>query len=443
MRIYIFLLLLLVTSGLWSQVRKTDERIIAEEMRYSSEKKFNTWALTAGYGPLVMFADISNKSIFTNSKIGFAPSIILSKQLAPSLAIDLQYLSGKMNGTNGTYYFKGDFHEGTVSAVVFLNQLTASPGPINDKWNLYLKVGVGATAFRSRLYFEETDLLVRKLDIGQESGRFLVIGYDDRDDQHGGNPDVKKDRRMEIIVPATAGLMYRINKSFDVAWETSMRFCASDNLDNILSGSTNDRYLFSGLHLSYKIGKKDKRHMRWTYRGYGFDLFGRPKKDPMENEIAQLEDEINKYREARPIKRDSVVIMETLTVIYETTDVRTIFFPAGGAITFDTEDQILMAEAVVQMKQHPGTKLQIYSHVSPQDVGDHLELSQKQCDKIANFLVNDLGADASLIELVPMGSDAPLTGEGELSTKTIGDGVLSSSKVKQMANRRVDMVFKR
>jgi hypothetical protein len=418
-------------------MRQTDKRIITEEMRYSTEKKFNTWALTVGYGPLMMFADISDKSIFTKGKIDFAPSIILSKQLAPVAALDLQYLSGKMNGENGKHYFVGDFQEGTLSAVVFLNQLTASPGPINDKWNLYLKVGAGATAFRSRLYHVDGDSIVQDSDLGGGSTKYMVQGYSVDD------PLKKTNRRMEIIVPVTAGLMYRINKSFDLTWETSMRFCASDNLDNILSGSTNDRYLFSGLHLSYKIGKKDKRHMRWTYRGYGFNLFGRPKKDPMIDEIAQLEDEINKYRKDRPIKRDSVVIMETLTVIYETTDVRTIFFPSGGAISFDTEDKILMAEAVVQMKQHPGTKLQIYSHVSPKDVGDHLELSQKQCDVIVDFLVNELGADASNIELVPMGSNAPITGEGELSTKTVGDGVLSSSKVKQMANRRVDMVFKR
>lgn len=412
-----------------SQVRQTDKRIITEEMRYSAEKKFNTWALTVGYGPLIMYTDITNYSFLPDNKVNFGPTIILSKQFFPSFALDLQYLSGKMSGDHGQYYFTGDFQEGSLSAVLFLNQLTASPGPINDKWNLYIKVGAGATFFRSRLHFADDNSVVRKSDIGELSNRYMVIGYDD---DESGDPYKETKRRMEIVVPMTAGLMYRINKSFDLTWETSMRFCASDNLDNILMGSTNDRYLYSGLHLSYKIGKKDKRHMRWTYRGYGFNLFGRPKKDPLAREIADLEDEIKKYKEGRPVKRDSVLIQETLTVLYETSYVRTVFFPSGGSISFDTEDKVLMAEAVVQMKQNPGTILEVYGHVSPDDAGNHIELSKRQCEKVVDFLVNELGANQSLIKIVPMGSESPLTGEGELS-----------GKIRQMVNRRVDMVFKR
>ncbi len=427
MRTFVLYFLLLLSSGLIAQVRKTDERIIEEEMRYSAEKKFNTWALTVGYGPLIMYADMTDYSIFPKEKIDFGTSVILSKQLFPSFALDLQYLMGKMNGESGEYYFKGDFHEGSLSAVLFLNQLTSAPGPINDRWNIYLKVGVGATFFRSHLNYISDNSPVLDSDLGGGSDQLMVYGYDPYT-----YPYKKIERRMEFVIPMTAGLMYRINKSFDVAWETSIRLCASDNLDNVLTGSTNDRYLFSGLHLSYKIGKKDKRHMRWTYRGYGFNLFGRPKKDPMEGEIAQLEDEINKYKENRPVKRDSVLIQESLIVMYETSYVRTIFFPAGGNISFDMEDKVLMAEAVVQMKQNPGTVLEVYGHVSPQDAGDHIDLSQKQCDKVVDFLVNELGADASNIKIVPKGSELPITGEGDLTTK-----------VQKFANRRVDMVFKR
>jgi hypothetical protein len=426
MRIKTGIVLLLVSSGIFSQVRKTDERIITEEMRYSSEKKFNTWALTVGYGPLVMYSDVTDYTYFPKGQFDFAPSVILSKQLFPSLALDLQYLSGKMNGEYGPHYFKGDFHEGSLSAVLFLNQITASPGPINDKWNLYIKAGAGATFFRSRLHFVADDEPVRDSDIGGGSERFMVTGYDPND------PYKKIDRRMEIMVPLTAGLMYRLNKSFDLAWETSMRFCASDNLDNILTGSTNDRYLFSGLHLSYKIGKKDKRHMRWTYRGYGFNLFGRPKKDPMIKEISELEDQINTYKAGRPIRRDSVLIQESLITMYETTYVRTIFFNNTSNYTFDIEDQVLMAEAVVQMKQNPGTALEVYGHVPVEDAGDAMETSKQQCEKVVDFLVNELGADAKMITIFPMGNQSPITGEGALS-----------SQVQRMANRRVDMIFKR
>ncbi len=426
MRIFICLLLLGVSSGLSSQTRQTDKRIISEEMRYSAEKKFNSWAVTAGYGPIVMYTDITDFSVFPDKKVYFGPSVIVSKQFFPSIALDLQYLSGKMYGEKGPYYFTGDFREGSLSAVFFINQLTASPGPINDRWNLYIKIGAGATFFRSGLHFVSNDEVVKDSDLGGGSERYMVIGYDPYD------PYKETKRRMEIMVPMTAGLMYRINKSFDIAWETSLRFCASDNLDNVLTGSTNDRYLFSGLHLSYKIGKKDKRHMRWTYRGYGFNLFGRPKKDPLVNEITQLEDEIKKAKEGRVIKKDSVIIKESLTVLYETEHVRTIFFPDEGHPSFDTEDKVLMAEAVVQMKHHPGAILEIYGHVPADESGDQIENSRKQCNIVVDFLVNELGANDANIKVIPIGSKFPLAVETELSVK-----------IGRIVNRRVDMVVRR
>lgn len=422
-----FWLLMLLPAGLLAQVRQTDQRIITEEMRYSFEKKFNTWSLSVGYGPLIMYGDITGYTFVPDGKIDFGTSVILSKQLYPSFAIDLQYLSGDMNGEFGGYYFTGNLREGSLSAVLYLNQLTASPGPLKDRWNIYIKAGAGATFFRSRLHHSSTDAVVRDRELGGGSDQFMVYGYDKYDD-----PYKETSRRMEIMIPTAVGLMYRINKSFDLTWETSLRFCASDNLDNVLSGSTNDRYLYSGLHLSYKIGKKDKRHMRWTYRGYGFNLFGRPRKDPMESEIAQLEEEIKNYKEGRPIKRDSVVIQETLTVMYETSYVRTVFFPADGNITFDTEDKVLMAESVVQMKQNPGTFLEVYGHVGADAQGDPMEVSRQYCEKVVDFLVNELGADAALIRIIPKGSQEPITGEGDLS-----------GTVQKMANRRVDMVYRK
>ena len=423
MKTLIILILLLLPIGLMSQNRKTDEREITEEMRYSAEKKFNSWALSAGYGPFWMYTDITNYKVFPK-RLHLSPSIILSKQLVPALALDLQYLKGDMFGENGAHYFKGDLHELSLNATFYINQMTVAPGPINDRWNFFVKVGAGTTMFRNRMYHTIDDSFVREIDLGNPSNRFMVTGYDRSD------PERKTDRKVEINVPATVGVMYRINKSFDISWETSMHFSANDYLDNIYSGSTNDKYFFSGLYLSYKIGKKDKRHLRWTYRGLGFDLFGRQKKDPLITPVDIFENELNRYIDGRPIDRHTVEIRESVTTIYQQTFIRTIFFPEGGDITFNDEDIVYMAETVIQLHANEGATLELLGHVNDNDQGNHDELSKAQCDKVLDFLVNELGGDASRIKISSLGSSDPLaTGED------------APTEVKEFANRRVDMLI--
>src|SRR5690554_1670295 len=121
----IFAIIFLVTF--WSfasgQVRQTDDRIIEEEMRYSSEKWFNSWAVNIGYGSLFMYADITNHSFFPDHRVRFGPTIFVSKQLAPSLAMDLQYLTGEMYGEAGDHYFEGNLNEVSLTGVFFINQL--------------------------------------------------------------------------------------------------------------------------------------------------------------------------------------------------------------------------------------------------------------------------------------------------------------------------------
>jgi hypothetical protein len=416
MKIYtIILSILLLTTSVSAQIRFTDQREIDEDMRYSAEKRFNTWALTVGYGSIFVYADISDYSIFPNHKIDFGPSIILSKQLYPSFAMDLQYIQGNLYGQTNSHYFRGDMRDISINGVLFINQLGAQPGPINDRWNYYLKLGAGLNFFRSRLHDSNTNEVIPH----------MVSGYDPR------NVDEKIDRAVEVVVPFGAGLLYRINNHFDVGFESTMRFCSSDNLDNVLSGSSNDRYLFSSVNLSYKIGRKDKRHMRWTYRGIGFNLFGRPRKDMLRDEIKLLEEDLQNYVANRPVKKDSVIIEESLSILYETLTIRSIFFREGANNIFTNEDRVYMAEMAVQMKHFPEKTLELWGYVDPTDKGDHLAISLKQCEMIVDFMVNELGADRNRIKSIPKGSEASFEGQ------------LSSSQITKMANRRVDLVFRR
>jgi len=447
-QIYIIIFLLL-PLGIFAQMRKTDQRIIEEEWRYSAEKKFNSWALTAGFGAFWMYADVTDFKFIPNNIKG-TPSFILSKQLVPALALDLQYLYGNMYGESKVsilvdqtdpskgkesrdIYFKGDFHEFSLTGVFFINQMVANPGPINDKWDFYLKFGAGASFFRSRLHFSDNDNVVRIYDLNGMGSQYLVSGYDINDGR-------KIARRTEIVfIPAThLGVMYRINNSFDLCWEAGLSIALSDHYDNILTGTTNDNSFYTGLFLSYKIGKKDKRHLRWTYRDYGFNMFGRQKRNPLLTEVALLEDDVKRFEDNRQPKINIVEITEHETLIYQPLFIRTLYFPKDGEkklfdpkiIKDKDEELVFLAEVIIQMRYNPDAILKIYGYVDENDPNDHEELSRKECEWIVDFLVNALGGSKDRMEIIPLGSSDPLATGEEVT-----------DQLREKTHRRVDMVL--
>ena len=431
----ILIIFLLFSMGLSAQ-RRTDDRVIEDEWRYIYGRKFNKWSLAAGYGIFWMSADVNDYNMFPNN-IKFTPSAILSWQLHPALAFDLKYLYGDMYG-KATYnlyneerikkpvgvYFKGDLHDISLNASFFINQIIPFPGPVKDRWNFFVKVGAGTSYFRSALYYTENDEFVGGYAVDSPTEGYLVNGWDKY------NPTEKTARRQEVVVPATAGVMYRINNFFDISLEANWHFTLSDHYDNLLYGASNDAYPYVGIYLHYIFGKKDRRHLRWTYRGYGFDLFGRPKVDPLVDEVDLFEKDIAKFVDNREPKIYVVELTNTEYSVFQPVFIRTIFFPQGGNIRFSTEDIILMAETAVQMRANPEATMTIYSHVDDSDPGDHTKLTDDQCEKVIDFLVEELAVDRTRIKTQSLGSSKPLV-----------TGAEAAPEVRKMGNRRVDMVL--
>jgi hypothetical protein len=271
MRVFVSSILLFFSITVAAQMRsESDELTLTPDMIFSYGQSYNSWSVSAGFGPVIMYADQSGYTLFPNREIDFGPSVWVTKHLVPAFAFELQYLQSDMFGQEGQYGFRGNLMDVSINGIAIINQMSARPGPINDKWNYYLKIGVGATLFRSRLFDSETGEAVRRSQIYDSSSPdFVVLGYEE------DNPEEKTDRVADIVLPLGAGLMYRVSNRFDVGIESVLRFSASDRLDNILTGATNDRYLYTALNVSYKFGEKDRRHMRWTYRAEGMDMFGR------------------------------------------------------------------------------------------------------------------------------------------------------------------------
>ncbi len=419
-----FLFLFGCLSNIWGQ-RKTDERIIEEHMRFSSEKAFNTWSVSIGYGPLIMYSDLADYSLLPE-KWKFGPSITLAKQIYPVWAFDLQFMMGDFFTSKGLVYNEGDLLDFSINNRTYINQLLALPGPINDKWDFYLKVGVGLTAFRSRVHYKETDAVVHYRDIWEANADdgYVVKGYDRED------PYKKITRAKELVVPVGFGIEYRINRSFDIGFESSMRFSLEDKLDNVLVGSNNDRYWNSNINISYKIGRKNKRHSKWTYRNYGFTLLGKAKYDPLTNEIREVEQRVQYMADNPVIRTDSVTIIHTIKRIYGTENVTSVFFDKATS-QLDMEAQVDLATVALAMVKNPSWKADIFGFTDkPGDADLSMDLSRKRCEMVMAFFVDELGLDRERFVLYPKGDTELLFPHRDSSSDDLGS-----------INRRVDVVL--
>jgi outer membrane protein OmpA-like peptidoglycan-associated protein len=407
---------------------KTDLRVIDEEARYSREKKFKTWSLSAGFGPVIPFTDINNYTLFPSNNLNMGWSASIAKQLYPSFAFELQFLKSDMYGEKGNFYFKGDVMDFTLNLQTYLNQMINFPGPYRDHWDFYLKIGIGMQAFRSRLHNMSDGSIVKVSDFSGEATdtRHVVLGYDKQ------NPNRKITRKGELVLPLGAGVLYRINNSFDVGIESTLRFSFEDNMDNVLIGATNDRYWYSAVNLHYNFGQKGKRHSKWTYRSYGFNIFGKPKKDPLLSEVEELEDRIKTYEENRPVKHDSVFIYHSAKKIYSRNNIHQVFFTSKSS-NVDRAFHDELAQVVIKLLTNKDWKAEIIGYSDETDENaDNMEISKKRCDEVADKLINDLGIDPQRIIITPKGNSELLSPTSQLSPRGL-----------HFINRRVDIIIRK
>ncbi len=410
-----FLILFCGLSKVFGQYN-TDKRPIEEHMRYSGEKKFNRWDIMVGYGPNILNTDFTDYLILPDDKWLFSPMIALSYQLVPALALDLRFMKSDLWDKGVSYYFDGDFNQFTGQARFYINQMLAKPGPLNDKWNFYVKAGFGFHLFRSRIYENSNNSIVVSDDI-------QPLGYDEDD------PNKKTNRVKELVVPIGIGALYRLNRSFDIGIESTINYGFEDNLDGILLGATNDTYWHTTFNLSYKIGKKDKRHSKWTYRTYGFNIFGKKRKDPLEDEINQFERLLQQHEGMLRLQIDSVVTEENDLKVYEAENTFPIYFMPGGETFKDYENQITMAQIAVLLKKHPDWKLEIAGFATENE-NNPMFLSEQRAKTVKTYMTEHYGITEDIIKV---------TAKGNRERLTVG----SDDKSEGMINidRRVDIII--
>ncbi len=421
---------LLISSTIYSQI---DFSNLTNEQIYRKGNKYNTWSLTLGYGPILYYTDVIDYTIFPSHDLKFGPSAILSKQFGRAWGIDAQFITADMYGEKNNRYFAGNFLDATLNLRFSINQLVMF-GPMKDKWDLYGKIGMGVAAFRSQLRRISTDEIMTMSEVqgniagypnpaGWEDDDLLILGYDTE------NPDKKTNRKTELVIPIGVGVRYRINKSFDAGFELTMRNLTADNIDVNFSGADNDTYMATSFSLTYKIGKKNKRHARWTYKDFNLSYQYKRASDPLAVKLDSLKSELDKLAGL-----DSIITTKSYQkfekVIYEEGISASVFFDFDKSDIKKSEHRQL-AKVARAMKRDTTLNMIISGHCDDRGSFEYnIKLSERRCNSVLNEMVSEFGIDPSRFRLDPQGEAQLLSDTQNMNIKGL-----------HMANRRVDLLM--
>ncbi len=231
----LYLILLTIISLPFSDLNaQIDFSNLTNEQIYNRDHKYNTWSISVGYGLMLYYTDVIDYTVLPSDNYKFAPTIIVSKQFGRAWGLDAQFLTANMYGQKNNRYFSGNLMDYTLNLRFSINQLVAF-GPLNDKWDIYGKIGFGIVSFRSRLRSLADNSFLTAADVYDyvvgyptpmewDDDDYLVEGYDK------DNPTEKTHRAAQTVVPIGLGVQYRLNKSFDIGFEMTMHSMTSDNL---------------------------------------------------------------------------------------------------------------------------------------------------------------------------------------------------------------------
>lgn len=184
------------------------------------------FSVGADAGVLFPFGDITSdpkKASGEEAKVGFG--VQGNYRILPALGLQVRLLFGQLHGDRQNkspeYSFDSRIIEGTVNAMIHLNQLIAPNAAINNKASLYGFAGIGFVSFNADLFSQVT-----KID--ETSGMSLAIPF-------GGGLEITLSERVNIFL------------------ESGFRYTTNDEFDGYSGYQANDMYSFSSLGLRIKL----------------------------------------------------------------------------------------------------------------------------------------------------------------------------------------------
>ncbi|WP_430810540.1 MULTISPECIES: OmpA family protein [unclassified Carboxylicivirga] len=423
---------------------------LSEEQIYRKGNKYNTWSITVGAGPVIYYVDVIDYTTFPSSNWKFAPTIMISKQFNRPWGLDLQWMRANMYGQKNTRYFEGDLYDITLNGTLNINQL-AIFGPISDKWNIYAKLGIGLSYFRSRLfrltegsytdpetgeieYLNPGDILKVKhvyetiggypTPHGWTDDDYLVMGYERRGE---GAPNKKTKRNSEVVIPFGVGVKYRLNRNFDLGAEIMMHHLNADNLDVNLTGADNDGYMITSLNLTYKLGKKNKRHAAWTYKDFNLNYRRQREHDPMAHKLDSLKQQIEYLAMQDSASADTSTII-TESIEFKENIAASIFFDFDKSV-ITKEAHMTLAQVAQAMLRDRSLRVKIVGYTDERGSYDYnIKLSQRRCRAAMKVLVDEYAIDGERFEIDYKGETELLSDTQKLAPRGL-----------HLVNRRVDL----
>ena len=426
-------------------IAQIDFGSLSEEQIYRKGNKHNTWSVSVGYGSVTYYTDVINYTFLPSHNWKFAPNIMISKQFNRPWGLDAQFMTADMYGEKNHRYFEGNFMEASLNLTFSINQFAAF-GPIADKWDIYGKLGFGMIFFRSHqralyddVYYDngvpETivkDQIIQVKHVydfisypkpeGWTRDDYLAIGYDRKTD-----PEKEEKRKSEIILPFGVGVKYRLSPSFDIGIEFIMHSMSNDNLDVNLSGADNDAFMYSSLNISYKIGKKNKRHSVWTYKDFNIVYKQQRETDPLAAKLDSLKEQLNVLAATDSVTSDTTHIY-TESIIYKEGVSASLFFDFDKS-TISLREYKELAKVAKAMERDKSIRIRIVGYCDARGSYDYnLKLSTQRCNAVLDVLVNDYGLDNNRFQIDPKGKNDLLSDTNKLKPHGL-----------HMVNRRVDL----
>ncbi len=440
-----YLILIIILYLPLNIVAQIDFGSLSEEQIYRKENKYNTWSVTVGYGSVTYYTDVVDYTILPSHNWKFGPSVMVSKQFNRPWGLDAQFLTANMYGEKNHRYFEGDFMEASLNLTFSINQF-AMFGPIADKWDIYGKLGFGMIFFRSRqralyddVYYDngvpETitkdqilqvkhvyDFISYPKPEGWTRDDYLAIGYDRKTD-----PEKEEKRKGEIVLPFGVGVKYRLSPSFDIGAEFIMHSMSNDNLDVNLSGADNDAFMYSSINISYKIGKKNKRHPVWTYKDFNIAYKQQRDGDPLAAKLDSLKEQLDVLAATDSVISDTTHIY-TESIVYEEGVSASVFFDFDKS-TISRREHKELAKVAQAMEKDNSLRIRIVGYCDARGSYDYnIKLSTRRCNAVLDVLVNDYGIDSNRFQIDPKGESDLLSDTNKLIPRGL-----------HMVNRRVDL----
>ena len=197
---------------------------------FSPESAFRTWSIGVNAGLLTPFNVFGpNKSqdfTMPSSQLGY--SAYIKKQFLPSLGVQLDYLGGKVSGESGAKTGK-EFETKLNYAVSLSGNITLANISWRNQKNAiqpYFTAGWGLMGYKPSL---------------------------------NGTPLKPNDGSVkEYFIPVGLGLKFAVASGINLDLGYQVNFIGSDNFDNYIYSSNNDRFSYAHIGLEFSLGKKSK-----------------------------------------------------------------------------------------------------------------------------------------------------------------------------------------